>query len=58
MKLITCEINGLEKVAVLTEDRVFTLESLGAIPSYDPPGHGFTMTDIIRMWDDELSKNN
>ena len=56
MKLITCEINGLEKVAVLVEDRVFTLESLGVIPSYNLPGHGFTMTDIIRLWDDEFSK--
>lgn len=56
MKLVTCEINGSEKVAVLVEERVFTLESLGVIPSYDLPGHGFTMTDIIRMWDDEFAK--
>lgn len=57
MKLITCEINGVEKVAVLTADnKVFTLEALGVTPSYDLPGHSLSMTDIIRMWNDEFAK--
>ena len=57
MKLITCEINSREEVSVLTNDNmVFPLTTLGVIPSFDLPGHGFSMSDIIRMWNADFEK--
>lgn len=56
MKLITCEIASKECVAVLSEARVFPLTTIGILPDYDLPGHGFSMTDVIRMWDGDFAK--
>ena len=56
MKLITCEIDSKECVAVLSEDRVFPLTAIGILPDYDLLGHSFSMTDVIRMWDDDFAK--
>ena len=56
MKLITCEIASKECIAVLSEARVFPLTTIGILPDYDLPGHGFSMTDVIRMWDGDFAK--
>ena len=56
MKLITCEIDSKEYVAVLSDNQVCPLTAIGILPDYDLPGHGCSMTDLIRMWDKDFAK--